>query len=240
MTDKEIQEIWKIIEQKHQKYLASQGVKLPTLKDKNGYTKNALVLVRLAENYPNTIIVSKQDLTDFIRKFYPNTSDVQQARHLSMQSGWNILSGTRGDNKEKIPAGSYKLIDLENPYPAFVLERRKGFLGEWEEIKKLYNYRCATCGSKENEEHFMRKDIKVTLQKGHMDPALPLQTGNIIPQCQICNRPDRNRWVYDKTGRVVHVADTKDGFRVVLRFIETTTIHTAEKLFDFLKRFLKK
>ena len=47
--------------------------------------------------------VSKQELTDFIRQFYPETNDVQQARHLSKQKGYNIISGTRGDINEKSP-----------------------------------------------------------------------------------------------------------------------------------------
>jgi len=240
MNDKEIQKIWDIILSNHQKYLVNKGVKLPTLKDKSGYTKNALVLIRLAKDYPNTKIISKAELTSFMKQFDPAVNDVQQARHLSMQSGWNILSGTRGDNKENIPAGSYKLIDLENPYPAFALERREGFTGDWEEIKKIYNYRCASCGSKEGEEHLFRKGIKVKLQKGHMNPALPLKEGNIIPQCQICNRPDRNRWIYDKTGRVIEIAETEDGFRVVLKFIQNSSTKTIEKLSEILKRLLKK
>ena len=36
-----------------------------------------------------------------------------------------------------------------------------------------------------------------------MNPNKPLVAGNIIPQCQKCNRGDRNRWVYDDKGRVI-------------------------------------
>lgn len=72
--------------------------------------------------------------------------------------------------------------------------------------------------------------MKVKLQKGHMNPSEPLAAGNIIPQCQICNRGDRNRWIYDKTGRVIEVADTMDGFRVIVRFIENTSDSIRAKL----------
>ena len=99
MNYKEILKIWDIIVDHHKKYLADKGVKLPKLKIKNNYTKDALVLIMLAKDYPNTKIISKSELTLFIKQFYPDTNDVQQARHLSMQSGWNILSGTRGDSK---------------------------------------------------------------------------------------------------------------------------------------------
>jgi hypothetical protein len=40
-----------------------------------------------------------------------------------------------------------------------------------------------------------------------MDPGKPLSAGNIIPQCQECNRGDRNRWVYDEKGRVIELAN---------------------------------
>ena len=111
-----------------------------------------------------------------------------------MQDGWYILSGTRGDSQ--IPKGSYKLITLEKPYLGYCEGRHEGYKGDFEEIKKQYGYRCATCGAKEGEEHYFRKGTKVQLQEGHMNPCKPLAEGNIIPQCQICNRPDRNRKSY--------------------------------------------
>lgn len=237
MDSKEIENIWKNIVSYHSKYLKEKGVKLPSLKDKNGYTKSALVLIRLAKNYPDTDIVSKQELTSFIKSFYPDISDVQQGRHLSMQSGWYILSGTRGD--KNIPSGSYKLISLTEPYPPFAPARRCGYDGNFDEIKKKYNYRCACCGAEEGKEHYFRKGIIVKLQKGHMDPSLPLKSGNIIPQCQICNRPDRNRWIYDKTGRVIEIANTPDGFRVVKKFLKKADKKEQKELLAILTRLLK-
>ena len=40
-----------------------------------------------------------------------------------------------------------------------------------------------------------------------MDPSKPLEPGNIIPQCEKCNRADRNYWIYDEKGRVVGIAN---------------------------------
>ena len=71
------------------------------------------------------------------------------------------------------------------------------------------DYRCATCGSKEGEQHRYWKNTKTILQKGHMDPSKPLEPGNIIPQCEKCNRADRNYWIYDEKGRVVGIANEK-------------------------------
>ena len=41
-----------------------------------------------------------------------------------------------------------------------------------------------------------------------MNPNKPLVAGNIISQCQKCNRADRNRWIYDEKGRVIKLADS--------------------------------
>ena len=229
---------WQLIEAYHKKYLREKGVKLSLLKDKNGYTKNALVLIKLAEGYPQTKVVSKKELTDFMKSFYPDINDVQQGRHLGMQQGWYIVSGRRGD--ENIPKDSYKLISLTEPHPSFMPDRRKGFEGDFEAIKKIYHYRCASCGSKEGEFHFMRDKTVVKLEKGHMNPALPLEEGNIIPQCQICNQPDRNRWIYDKTGRVIAIANTPDGFRAVEKFIKKSSPEVLRELHKLIDACLER
>ena len=238
MDREQIKKQYELIKKYHNKYLANHGIKLPELLSNGKYVKDALVLVKLSEGYPNTKILSKEELTKFMREFYPDTIDVQQARHLSMQKGWYIASGTRGDSK--IPCGSYKLITLESPYPAYSGERREGFKGDFDSIKKAYNYRCATCGSKEGEEHLFRKGVIVKLQEGHMNPALPLKEGNIIPQCQVCNRPDRNRWIYDKTGRVISIAISQDGVRIVKEFLKNATASIRMEIYEFLKNLIRK
>ena len=76
------------------------------------------------------------------------------------------------------------------------------------------------------------------LQAGHINPSKPLELGNIIPQCQVCNRPDRDRWIYDKTGRVIEIADSDDGKRVVEKYFKRVSKSTREYFLDFLKRLL--
>lgn len=69
------------------KYLKDLQVKPMKLKDSKGnYTKDALVLIYLAKDYPNTKVVSKAELTNFVRKFYSDTIDTQQARHLNFNA----------------------------------------------------------------------------------------------------------------------------------------------------------
>ncbi|MCX8070656.1 MAG: hypothetical protein N2738_09160 [Thermodesulfovibrionales bacterium] len=206
LSDDEIQNIYKMICRYYEKYLKSKGVKLPTLKNSKGYTKDALVLVYLAQDYPNTQKISKEELTQFIRQYYPNTNDVQQARHLGAQKGWFIAAGGRDNKDVQLDRGEYQLISLENPYPAFN-EHRIQQTEDWQKIKSQYSNRCATCGSEEGKSHLHWPNTITRLQKAHMDPTKPLVTGNIIPQCEKCNRADRNNWVYDERGRVVKLAN---------------------------------
>jgi hypothetical protein len=77
MKQKEIEKIYEMIKGYFEKFLQKEGVQLPKLYNKGEFSKEALVLVYLAQHYPNTKVVTKQELTEFIRKFYPNTNDVQ-------------------------------------------------------------------------------------------------------------------------------------------------------------------
>ncbi len=192
----------------HDKYLKQHGVKLPKLTDTKGkYTKDALVLVYLAQGYPNTKGVSKGELTQFIRQYYPDVADVQQARHLGAQKGWFIVSGTRGNKHTTLDYGEYQLVSLEKPYPAFVGQKREEVDINWEKIKERYGDRCATCGSEEGKPNIHWPNSLTQLQKSHKDPNKPLYSENIIPQCQFCNRAYRNYWVFDDKGRVRRLAN---------------------------------
>ncbi len=194
MTKKMIYKIYKQITFYHKKYLKQCGVNLPKLKNNTGsYTKNALILIYLSQDYPNTKKVTKQELTQFIRKYYPNVNDVQQARHLGAQQGWWIAAGGRDNIVVSLKIGEYQIYTLKEPYPGFTRNKRQTSISSWDDIKKYYSYRCATCGSKENEPHFHWPKTKTKLQKGHKNPEKPLTKQNIIPQCQKCNRADRNR-----------------------------------------------
>jgi len=196
----------------HDKYLNQHGVKLPKLTDNEGnYTKDALVFVYLSQGYPKTRSVSKSELTKFIRQYYPNTADVQQARHLAAQKGWFIAAGSRDNRDVFLERGEYQLISLEKPYPNFKGHRitltETKFPSYWEDLKIQYGNRCVTCGSEEGKPNIHWHNTVTKLQKSHKDPLKPLVPGNIIPQCQKCNRADRNNWVYDERGRVIKLSN---------------------------------
>ena len=208
LNKKSIESIYKTVCEFHEKYLKKFGVKLPKLYGSGKkFTKDALALVYLAYDYPNTREVGKGELTKFIRSYYPDTNDVQQGRHLGAQAGWWIVAGGRDNIVESVKRGSYKLFTLEQPYPAFTKGHRISKTGNWEKIKAKYHFKCATCGSEENKPHLQWSGTKTVLQKSHMDSNKSLISGNIIPQCQKCNRGDRNRWVYDDKGRVIRLAN---------------------------------
>lgn len=194
----------------HRKKLSEFDVKMPKLYSKGNFTLNSLVLIYLYDHIGK--VVSKQELTDYLRTMGFDINDVQQARHLAQQSGWYILSGTRGDYECKslgIKSGEYMLKTIEEPYPSYKNLKRTESLNanSWTELKKIYNYRCATCGSKEGESNYLYPASTTTLQQGHKDPSLPLTIENTIPQCPFCNRASRNYFVFDNKGRVEKIND---------------------------------
>lgn len=196
-----------MLENYYEKYLKKYGVIFPKLYNQKGnLTKDALVLVYLTQDYPKTRRVSKSELTAFIRSFYPDVNDVQQARHLGAQKGWWVAAGARDNVVLHIERGFYQLYTLKQPYPGF---RKHGsfLMSDWQSIKAHYGYRCATCGSREGKAHLHWPGTQTKLQKAHMNPRKPLVLGNVIPQCQKCNMADRNRWVYDEKGRVIKIAN---------------------------------
>lgn len=208
ITQNKIERQYELITEFYKKFLERFGVKLPKLRvSSGGFTKDALVLVYLSFGYPKTKPASKTELTQFVRSFYPDTPDVQQARHLGAQSGWWIVAGGRDNIVASLRRGWYQLYTLDKPYPAFTYGHRVTDTGNWEELKKQYGFRCITCGSEEGKPHLHWPATKTKLQKAHKDPNKPLVAGNIISQCQKCNRADRNRWVYDDKGRVIKLAD---------------------------------
>ncbi len=58
LTDDEIEQTWRLIQEYYERYLSEQGVKRISLRKGSQYTKDALVLVYLAQGYPNTRWVS--------------------------------------------------------------------------------------------------------------------------------------------------------------------------------------
>jgi len=193
MTIEEINSVYQELVNLHKEHLEKMGIVMPKLisKKNNKFVIDALTLVYLYRHRDR--LVSKRELTIFIRNFYPEVNDVQQARHLSTQKGWNI---SKSGNKKNC---NYQADDFTVPHLNWSLGRRDCNI-DWDGLKKTYNYRCICCGSKEGEPHFKFPSDITRLEKGHMDPSKPLTIDNTIPQCYHCNSVYQNRFIFDERG----------------------------------------
>jgi hypothetical protein len=92
-----------------------------------------------------------------------------------------------------------------NPRKGYIPTRRnvKFNKGEWEQLKKNYNYSCATCNNTENEPDRYDENKITKLEKGHMNPKLPLTLGNTIPHCSECNSQYKDKFIFNKLGRII-------------------------------------
>ena len=118
-----INKLYQEISSEYNQNLKKCNVIMPNLYKGVKYTISALVLIYLYDHIGQ--IVSKQELTDFLRSMGYEINDMQQARHLAQQSGWYILSGTRGDSDTYIFLESKTDIHLQirNSVPPILAEQ---------------------------------------------------------------------------------------------------------------------
>jgi hypothetical protein len=225
ITRKEADALYAQLEKSHAAHLASSGVALPELKRGNSYTRGGIVLCALYKYFRQP--VTKLELSRLVSQFFDaQVSDVQQARHLGKQEGWYIISGTRGQSAPSdlgfnlLPA-AYCLISITEPYPGRASRgqhHREGLQSiDLDELRRAYDNRCASCGSKEGEPN-LRDSSRITkLQRGHMDPAKALTPRNVIPQCDECNRAYRDWFVFDGNGRVIDINVVSDRWQPIYK-----------------------
>ncbi|HHK5646335.1 hypothetical protein [Serratia nevei] len=199
-TVADIENMYATLVSEHSDNLESLGVKLPPLHSKGGFNRRALQLILLRLRYQE--LVSKIELTDFVKKFEPNSAGDQQARHLAYD-GWDVrCSGKSGDKfkGKKIQNGYHVLASVEHPATKFMSQRMKrlGRLAatDWQSLQEAYDHRCATCG----------KQCKEKLEQGHKNPKLSHELSNIIPMCGPCNNWAGDRFIFNDDGRVVALA----------------------------------
>jgi predicted restriction endonuclease len=80
----------------------------------------------------------------------------------------------------------------------------------WLSIKQEYNYKCACCGCSEGDEMTRANGI-CKLEKGHMDPDLPLTSDNTIPQCPYCNGSSKDKRKFNKKGDTIAIKEKNTG-----------------------------
>lgn len=166
------------------------------------YTMLGLTFVYLGMNLNK--IVEKRDILAFLKRHGCYTTDLQP-RHLGMQYGLSVL-GMNGIHKKtgrRLRAGQFCLDTLAKAHPAaFAVDHRQSTVTSacFAAVKKRYGYRCACCGSRENESNLKNPKAVTMIQKGHMDPRLPLTQNNCIPMCQVCNGVYRDKYVFTRRG----------------------------------------
>ena len=185
----------------YRKNLESCGIKLitrPCLKS-GKISQSSFVLLYLLDNIGD--IISKGELTEKYQEISgKRTNDLQSARHLGTQSGYDITN-SRGGIK------GYCLNSLL-PKDGFISNRREVAMDndEWQLLKSEYDNRCATCGDEEGKPTRYDKSKICRLQMGHMNPKKSLTLNNTIPHCEECNTQYKDEWVFNKLGRVVGVS----------------------------------
>ena len=195
---------YKFIKYYYNKYLLDYGCKLPSKKSLLGKVLEYLY-----------INIKKEKNIDDIRNYVINklnnrekifhSCDSLQIRHLGLQYGFNLLKSNDIFNDKKINKSSYCLVNLNRVYKNFIKEKRKEELDNenWYNLKKEYNFCCATCGNEENKPLRYNINQLTILQKGHMDPRKSITLDNVIPQCQYCNQQYKNKAIFNKRGIVV-------------------------------------
>ena len=204
ISPEEIQDIYETLVKEHAEHLSMYGVKMPTKS-----SIKALWLIFLRKHLGS--LVHKDNVSSFVESVKQGSGLDQQVRHLSAD-GWYVLN--RGDKIQNedalVPPGYHVLVTTENPKPNFLYKalKRAGRISakNFEQLKAVYDFRCATCGSIEGKPNLLDPNKRTELQQAHIDPAKAPVLGNVIPQCQVCNQAYLDDFIFDEKGRVTAVA----------------------------------
>ena len=216
-------EIWQALVDDYNNVLKVDGVKIPK---RNSSKASWLILLKAFE----TAQVQKEVFGEFAKIENPNASGDQQVRHLK-RDGWYVLGA--GDKiphtQQTIPAGDYLMVTSRQKHPDYSNQTAGNTLtqAEFEKTKNAFGNRCASCGSVEGQPHRYHSTKIVTLHKGHMDPNKPLTKENVIPQCQVCNQSYKDKFIFDKTGKVRKINSVD--------LVIAADIQLQEKIFKRLK-----
>lgn len=192
----ELQKSWNDLRDIHTEYLKKHAVKIPKHERYDQVAKSIwLAVLHFYKNEP----VHKDLISDVCQRDRPTLGRDQQVRHLK-RDGWK-LTGSGGCHQLDPYQPSLEWLNESTRH-----ERRLNAT-TFAELKKQYGNKCATCGAMEGRPDSRYGEDIVLLQQGHMNPHQAAGKGNIIPQCQFCNRAYRRDFVFDEKGRAHAVAD---------------------------------
>jgi hypothetical protein len=180
----------------YNKILETAGVKKISKPTRDKISQASFSLLYLLKYIGN--VISKKELTTQYQLISnTNTTDLQSGRHLGTQFGYDIVNARGNIN-------GYCLKSL-NVRPGFLPNRRDVDMTseEWVNLKKDYSYRCATCGDIEGEPTRYDGNKISKLEMGHMNPSKSLTLSNTIPQCSECNSQYKDKYIFNKLGRII-------------------------------------
>ena len=196
-SSSDLQKAWEDLQRLHKTHLAKHGVRLP---DVERYDEHQHALWLAVLRHFQDQDVDKNFMSQVAARDMPHLSPDQQVRHLK-RAGWEIEGSKAGWHKLNPFRPSSEFLNTE------AAKRVRLEAGSFADLKAAFGHRCATCGAQEGEPDPRYGTQPVALQQGHQDPRKAGDdTGNIIPQCQFCNRAYRDDFVFDDKGRVNAVA----------------------------------
>lgn len=223
VNEKELTDAFSEIKADWENHLQNTEIKLPKKQTAKWYQ---LAILKHFEGSA----VHKDDISAKIAKITRKPASDQQVRHLKTQYGWYILNKDDAHMNKHTPAGCHVLITTKRSNPSSILHRKNVLSNDdWQEILKQYGNKCASCGSAIGEYHRFDSSYKITtLERGHMNPNKPLETGNIIPQCRWCNRVARSDFVFDEQGRPTAIANQRP--------VARADTEVVDKIWKWLKK----
>lgn len=204
VTQKELSDAFSTIKDDWENHLKNTEIALPKKQTARWYQ---LTILKHFEGGA----VHKDDISAKISKDTHKPASDQQVRHLKTQYGWYILNKGDSYRNKRTLDGCHVLITTKHANPNSILHRKNVLTkGDWQEILKQYDNKCASCGSAIGEYHRFDSSYKITtLERGHMNPNKPLKVGNVIPQCRWCNKVARGDFVFDEQGRPTAIANQR-------------------------------
>ena len=223
VNEKKLNDAFSAIKEDWENHIQNAEIKLPKKQTSKWYQ---LAILKHFEGGA----VHKDDISAKIAEITGKSARDQQVRHLKTQCGWYILNKGDSYGDKHTPDGCHVLITTKHPNPNSKLHRKSVLAkGDWQEILKQYDNKCASCGAAIGEYHRFDSSYKITtLERGHMNPNKPLETGNIIPQCRWCNRVARSDFVFDEQGRPTAIANHQP--------VARADAEVVDKIWEWLKR----
>ena len=139
-------------------------------------------------------VITQESIVKYMAKYTESNDPCQMYRHFNkffvLQSDNNEFKSYGYDGN--YTSGSYVLWSITEPKPFNIVNRDILDENVWNNIKIKHDYKCQLCGSIEGQPHMLNPSSATKLEKGHVQPHLPLSETNCVPHCHICNKQIKN------------------------------------------------